>query len=270
MRAFIVTLALMAVACEMAVDFPGEIAKDKPFDERNEVAALACEAEEVQFGLGAGPCPYGGAGDQPEVCFTEGESNVEMVLTCTETSGFEAQLTAVTASLRTGTAQTIRDWSRRTPADNVVKPGGTVVIPLDLRIDDHDATAWDSDGGSPSSVRDGLAEGTIRVEVVGVDQHGQPISVYPPIAVPARLTTGSSETGCWCDNTPDICDAGDSSATSVANAKKCTANKCPCDPDCTGGREACADDGYCDTWCPSGGGVNHDPNCETFLNPYCK
>lgn len=56
---------------------------------------------------------------------------------------------------------------------------------------------------------------------------------------------------CACDATADICDADEDASD----------RECACDPSCaSGGNQACAADGHCDTYCDPGGACV-DPDC---------
>ncbi|MCA9523513.1 MAG: hypothetical protein KC609_21205 [Myxococcales bacterium] len=52
---------------------------------------------------------------------------------------------------------------------------------------------------------------------------------------------------CDCDFNDGICEP----------KSKGTTTPCPCDADCAGGKQPCAADGHCDSWCP----VSADPDC---------
>jgi hypothetical protein len=71
-------------------------------------------------------------------------------------------------------------------------------------------------------------------------------------------TNGTCATVCDCDFYRDICEPG---APNSAVA-------CSCDPDCSGGKQPCGDDGHCDSWCPAG--VDPDCGCSCDYNEYCE
>lgn len=69
---------------------------------------------------------------------------------------------------------------------------------------------------------------------------------------------GHCDSWCPANTDPDCgsCDCNFNDGICEPQSKG-TTTPCPCDPDCANGKQPCAADGHCDSWCPTG----TDPDC---------